>query len=238
MPGIFDSLADGAEGDLAGNSAGQGDFLAALLTGQSEAASIEVAVDSILDAYGLPALDMPSTSLESGLASIAGSGLSFVRLTETDFETLRRYDYPALLRLQSGSGETRIVALLGLDDEIAELLGVVPSGPLRVPIDALQAQWEGAAVVVWRAYQSLPEIIGFGDRGANVLWIQEALSRLGLLDVGISGDYDEATSDAIRTFQRSQALIPDGMTGPMTQMLLYSALDEPGRPSLMRRDDG
>jgi general secretion pathway protein A len=238
MPASLDGLPDGTGAILADGIASQGDFLAALLTGQSESTAIEVALDSILDAYGLPALAEAPTSLEAGLASVADAGLSFVRLTETDFDTLRHFDYPALLRLRTGSGESRIVALLGLDAEIAELLGVVPSGPLRVPTEALEAQWEGAAVVVWRAYYVLPEIFEIGDRGADVLWIQEALSRLGLLQSRISGDYDEATAEAVRSFQRSQLLIPDGVTGPMTQMLLYSTLGEPGRPSLIRQDDG
>ena len=238
MPASLDALPDGTGAILADGIASQGDFLAALLTGQSESTAIEVALDSILDAYGLPALAEAPTSLEAGLASVADAGLSFVRLTETDFDTLRHFDYPALLRLRTGSGESRIVALLGLDAEIAELLGVVPSGPLRVPTEALEAQWEGAAVVVWRAYYVLPEILEIGDRGADVLWVQEALNRLGLLQSRISGDYDEATAEAVRSFQRSQSLIPDGVTGPMTQMLLYSTLGEPGRPSLIRQDDG
>jgi general secretion pathway protein A len=238
MPASLDALADGTGASLSDEIASQGDFLAALLTGQPETTAIEVALDSILDAYGLPALAEAPTDLEAGLSAMAEAGLSYVRLTETDFDTLRHFDYPALLRLRTGSGESRIVALLGLDAEIAELLGVVPSGALRVPTEALEAQWEGAAVVVWRAYYVLPEIVELGDRGADVLWIQEALNRLGLLESRISGDYDEATAEAVRAFQRSQSLIADGVNGPMTQMLLYSTLGEPGRPSLIRQDDG
>ncbi len=229
---------DDTLGNLDESLPSRGDFLAALLTGQSEATAIEFALDAILEAYRLPTLADPPASLETGLLEIADAGLSFVRLTETDFETLQRYDYPALLRLRAGDGQSRIVALIGLDDEVAELLGVVSSGPLRVPTEALAEQWDGGAVIVWRAFQALPEAVALGDSGASVLWVQEALTRLGHLSGGITGEYDGATLDAVRAFQRNHALVPDGVTGPMTQMLIYSALDEPERPSLARREAG
>jgi general secretion pathway protein A len=238
MPSEIDAQANDTLGNLDDTLPSRGDFLAALLTGQSDAMAMDVALDSVLDAFGLEPLAEPATSLEGGLASLGLAGLSFVRLTETNLETLQRFDYPALLRLRTGDGETRIVALLRLDDEVAELLGVVSSGPLRVPTAALLEQWDGGAVVVWRALQSLPEAVALGDSGASVLWIQEALTRLGLLSEGITGDYDAATLEAVRRFQRSRSLIPDGVTGPMTQMLIYSALAEPDRPSLAGRETG
>jgi peptidoglycan hydrolase-like protein with peptidoglycan-binding domain len=72
-----------------------------------------------------------------------------------------------------------------------------------------------------------------------VLWIQTSLARLGFLEPpGISGVYDVDTLGGVRAFQRGHRLEPDGVTGPMTQMLLYGALRDYAPPRLDEGEAG
>ncbi|MDG2050428.1 MAG: peptidoglycan-binding domain-containing protein, partial [Myxococcota bacterium] len=71
-----------------------------------------------------------------------------------------------------------------------------------------------------------------GDQGAGVLWVQEALQRLGDYRGDITGEYDGPTASGVRNFQRRHGLVPDGVAGPITQMQLYGDLDEYEPPRL------
>ena len=79
-------------------------------------------------------------------------------------------------------------------------------------------------------------LIGEGERGAGVLWLQEALSRLGYADIPITGVYDTATASGVEYFQQMHGLRIDGLAGPFTQMLIYGELEEYSPPRL--DDDG
>ena len=116
----------------------------------------------------------------------------------------------------------------------------LPTG-LHVLLQNVQhvtAQWDGAAQISWRPYVEMPNMIGEGLRGAAVLWLQEALLRLGHLEAGITGVYDADTMDGVRDFQRRHRLGADGVAGPLTQMLIYTELDEYDPPRLRPEGPG
>ncbi len=62
-----------------------------------------------------------------------------------------------------------------------------------------------------------------GDQGTEVVEIQDALARLGY-DVVTDGSFGPATAAAVREFELSRGMEPDGLVGP----LVYEALL--GRP--------
>jgi len=211
---------------------GQGEFLAALLARQAPAEARLLAASEVLELYGLPPLLEVPESFDGLVGELARRGLAVSVLPEPDLDLLVSFDYPALLPLRAASGELRVVALVRVSSGVGDLVGVGPSGVLRVPLAAIEEQWIGDAWLVWQPYLEVPQMIGWTDSGAGVLWIQEALQRLGDFDGAITGDYDAPTADAIRRFQRRHGLDPDGVAGPLTQMLLYGDLDEYSPPRL------
>ena len=211
---------------------GQGEFLAALLARQAPAEARLLAASEVLELYGLPPLLEVPESFDGLVGELARRGLAVSVLPEPDLDLLVSFDYPALLPLRAASGELRVVALVRVSSGVGDLVGVGPSGVLRVPLAAIEEQWIGDAWLVWQPYLEVPQMIGWTDSGAGVLWIQEALQRLGDFDGAITGDYDAPTADGIRRFQRRHGLDPDGVAGPLTQMLLYGDLDEYSPPRL------
>jgi len=226
-------LVTGDADPLAGS--GQGLFLAALLAGQDAGRAVELSVNAVLDSWGEPPLADPPASLQDALRELDARGIAVTALPDADLETVRRLGYPALLPLQAGSEQTRIVALVSLDRGIAGLTGVRASGVLRVPEIAVEEQWGEGAFVLWRSYLEVPEFIVEDDRGAGVLWVQEALVRLGFMKEGISGRYGPNTVKGVEAFQRGHQLEPDGVVGPLTLMLLFAELDEYAPPRLTAR---
>ena len=68
-----------------------------------------------------------------------------------------------------------------------------------------------------------------GDQGSEVAEIQGQLIDLGY-DVIADGEYGPATVDAVRQFQESQGITPDGLVGPAT----YEALLGRDMPDISR----
>ena len=64
-----------------------------------------------------------------------------------------------------------------------------------------------------------------GDSGAMVLWIQEALDKLGYYDGEKSGTYGRLTKEAVRQFQRDHGLSADGIAGSKTVAKLMEAVN-------------
>lgn len=77
----------------------------------------------------------------------------------------------------------------------------------------------------------LPRILRLGDTGPDVLHLQERLHALGYMDLVTDGDFGAVTQEAVRKFQTSRNLDPDGEVGPLTQAELEH--DGGARPPLM-----
>jgi peptidoglycan hydrolase-like protein with peptidoglycan-binding domain len=70
---------------------------------------------------------------------------------------------------------------------------------------------------------SQPSIVQSGSTGADVERLQRDLSRLGY-QVGVNGEFDQATENAVKKFQQDHNLTVDGIVGPQTGRQLGAAL--------------
>lgn len=73
-------------------------------------------------------------------------------------------------------------------------------------------------VIIYGHYQ---KVLGPGSSGPEVSALQLRLRRLGFYDGPVDGIYGPRTEEAVRRFQSSVGLKPDGLVGPSTR----SALD-------------
>ena len=65
-----------------------------------------------------------------------------------------------------------------------------------------------------------------GDKGTLVVELQEKLAELGYL-TEVTGEYDSATVEAVKNFQRRNDLTDDGNAGQQTQSVLYGGNPTP-----------
>ncbi len=71
---------------------------------------------------------------------------------------------------------------------------------------------------------AVSEVLTAGMSGEQVRQVQSRLAALGFLSSSfISGVYDEATQQAIRSFQSANGLTADGQAGSLTQSKLYAS---------------
>jgi len=149
--------------------------------------------------------------------------------------TLELFNQASLLQLRAVDGALRTVLLTGLDGEQATLVGLGGAAPLQVPWSEVERHWTGELHVAWRDFANLPAVLGPGQSGDSVVWLQSSLGSLGFLsEADRSGVFDAATVDAVREFQRSRHLTVDGSVGPLTKAMLYQALPDFAIPRLVR----
>ena len=61
-----------------------------------------------------------------------------------------------------------------------------------------------------------------GDKGDQVVQLQDQLMKLGYMVTAATGVYDDLTVSAVAVFQSRNGLNSDGVAGPETQRVLYS----------------
>src|SRR5579875_2126967 len=152
---------------------------------------------------------------------------------------LRLLDLPAVLEVHvPDSGGARWVALLGAAGDTVRL--GIGGQSAATPVSDLERLWFGRAYVFWRDFDGLGPAGTFvaDAKGEGVRRLQELLRRAGVYAGPDSGTFEQATAEAVRAFQRSRLLVPDGVVGPLTRIALYGAVGGYPRPALAGTSGG
>ncbi len=147
---------------------------------------------------------------------------------------VRALNRPAILTLSDDRGERYRVVLSALDESYATLdLG---EHNVRVPIDELSRDWFGDFTLIWKPKTPRTRQLSLGMRGDEVRWLRRSLNALhgAAADPDSDDVYDQDLAIAVQNFQREHRLNVDGIAGLQTQVVLDTALAEPGSPLLMQ----
>ena len=151
---------------------------------------------------------------------------------------VRALNRPAILTLEDSRGQRHRVVLSALDDTHATLdLGENSS---RVALADLSRDWFGDFTVVWKPKTPHTRPLSLGMHGDEVRWLRRSLNALrgGGSDPEHADVYDEQLAIAVQNFQREHRLNVDGIAGLQTQVVLDTALAEPGSPLLLTNPRG
>jgi general secretion pathway protein A len=145
---------------------------------------------------------------------------------------VRALNRPAILTLTDDAGQRHHVVLSALDDKYATVdLG---EHNHRVALDDLSRDWFGDFTVIWKPKTLHTRLLTVGMQGDEVRWLRRSLNALhgGASDPEQADVFDEQLAIAVQNFQREHRLNVDGIAGLQTQVVLDTALAEPGSPML------
>jgi general secretion pathway protein A len=200
----------------------------ALLAANSASTSDAAAFRRLLSLWGTALTDDRDPcgqAQKSGLACLEQRG---------SWAQVRALNRPAILTLTDDQGQRHRVVLSALDDKYATLdLG---EHNQRVALDELSRDWFGDFTVVWKPKTARTRALSVGMRGDEVRWLRRSLNALrGAASDPEHGDlYDQELAIAVQNFQREHRLNVDGIAGLQTQLVLDTALAEPGSPLLLQ----
>ncbi len=151
-----------------------------------------------------------------------------------NFDTLQQINLPGILEVFSpGAPASRYVVLAAVHGDGTGTILWGPTAAARVDLAALDECWRRRAFLFWQESEPFgEEILRDGDAGDAVQWVQASLEELGYLTHGITDVYDPETRQAVIRFQKAYHLLPDGVVGPRTRMVIYSRLLQYPTPNL------
>ena len=154
---------------------------------------------------------------------VASAGLRCLARQDS-LVTLRKLNRPALLTLYDDNGKPFHALLTGLDGQRARFVAGRETRELDVAV--LESRWFGEFQLLWKppafyAASAMP-----GSSGPAVAWLARSLETLGLYTrTGRESRLEGQLLGALKRYQLASGLVPDGLLGPMTLILLLNTLD-------------
>jgi general secretion pathway protein A len=145
---------------------------------------------------------------------------------------LLRIDYPAVLELALPAlPGKRYISLVGMEN--GQLLVSPPIMERNsLSFSELEKHWSGHGFLLWSDPLNLLAPMPSGARGDHIKRLQGLLKEVGAFNGPLTGVYESDTLSAIKEFQSSRGIEPDGIVGGQTLMLLYRTTDYAEVPSL------
>jgi general secretion pathway protein A len=138
---------------------------------------------------------------------------------------LLRLDSPAVLELIiPGIPGKRFLSVVARENE---RLRVDPplAGRKSLTFGELETNWSGQGFLLWRDPLNLPARISPGAEGDYIKRLQGLLGEAGAYSGPLTGFYGGDTISAVKKFQSSKGIEPDGVIGGKTLMVLYRSID-------------
>ena len=174
------------------------------------------------------------------LAAIAAARRLEYLPVQSDIRLLTLLDLPVMVGLTvPPSQQTRFALIRGMTETHCRIR---LEKDYVVPLEAITQRWVREAHVFWKNYEELRTTLALGSSGPAVEKLQTLLahvptpSHMGTLLIQPAGElppfFGPHTQDAVSQFQKMQRLVPDGIVGPQTLILLYRRLPAYAPPSL------
>lgn len=178
------------------------------------------AMQSLYQLWGFEtALNQATCATSSRIALTCFSG-------STTLARLGLINRPVIVTLKDGQQLPFYAVVYAITDDRIELL--LDHQRISVTPTWFEARWDGQFSVLWRPPLGDKTTIRFGQSGDRVTWLNQQLnSYLGENGPQV-GYFDQTVLEKLRRFQRAQDIAADGIAGPMTLMILDSALNLPG----------
>jgi general secretion pathway protein A len=148
---------------------------------------------------------------------------------------LRLFNLPAILELATADGVKHYATLMALADDAATL--DFGGRQFTFPLSQMERVWNGSFMMLWKAppVRALP--LAPRMRGRDVEWLQQRLGELDGMPVSQRNAevYNAELADRVRRFQRSRALVVDGIVGEETLLHLSIAVPDAETPLLVSK---
>ena len=205
----------------------------------SEGESALAAYNAIALLWGIPQLAQGQWSTAAAEGPLGFDGLGGLRLCRFSgtLAALLRMNYPAILEITLPAGEgRRYLALVG---EKNGRLMVAPTlaGLDSISVGELEGLWSGRGYLPWKNIMGIPTVSRRGTKGDVIKKLKQLLMRAGFPSGAMTDVYDEAAISAVKQFQATQGIEPDGIVGSRTLLLLYRAGGAISPPRLAKKGE-
>jgi len=142
-------------------------------------------------------------------------------------ESIQKLDRPAILTLYDDKGFPFYTLLETLNGHKATFL--VADKSIELDTDALENRWFGEYFLLWKTPPGFSGLLRPGQQSQIVGWLALALKQQGLYQPkGNETRLEGALLGALKRFQFTSSLVPDGVLGAQTIIQLNQSNETPG----------
>jgi general secretion pathway protein A len=145
-------------------------------------------------------------------------------------------DLPIILEIMlPDMQDTRFVLLLGLSHDQCRIF---LEHERELPLQVLTENWFGKGYLLWKDFEELGTQLTVGSVGLNIQRLHRLLANTPDLNgnplptAGWETVFNRQTEASVARFQRTKRLMPDGVVGPLTMILLYNTVPTYTHPRL------
>jgi general secretion pathway protein A len=139
-----------------------------------------------------------------------------------NFDLIEKLNLPVIVEMitpRSGSlGYLTIKQLTG--DDVT--LSVRDEPDISASLHEINNFWTGVAYIPWKNFLAYTGIIPVHAPVDSVITLKMLIKDLGFNQIAVDAHYDNNTRTIIRNIQEKHGLIPDGVVGPLTKIILYN----------------
>ncbi len=190
-----------------------------------------------------------ATSAFSDLASMWGLNYANASLAPCDFAyqsglrcydrredlaTLKALNRPAMLTLYDDSGRDFYVVLTQIENDMAEFHAGTKMR--KLPLGSLQNRWFGEYRILWSPPQAYSGVVHPGAQDPLIFWLIDTLSIPQHEQEKANSSLAGTILGALKHFQFTTGLTPDGVLGPKT-LIHLNQLRQSAGPYLIKREE-
>nr|MBF0221052.1 AAA family ATPase [Desulfobulbaceae bacterium] len=142
---------------------------------------------------------------------------------QSDLENLLTLNRPAVLHMKNEQGKAFFAALTGVQGDVATL--EINGQAMQADFSELSKHWAGGSVILWQPPPGYRGSVRGGQTGQVVAWLSGQLAKIegtGYIDTASSKVYGSEHIRAIKNLQRRNNLVPDGIAGKETLIVVNS----------------
>jgi general secretion pathway protein A len=201
--------------------------------GQTAASSRVMAYEALFKEWQIPYQPDTKSSpcqqaMAHGVRCLSGSA---------NLNVLLRLNRPAVLKLFDEKNHAFFATLISYNNGLATFR--IGDNNVVVDPDEIGRRWYGDYALFWRTSFNYTGNIRPGHKGEEMAWIDRQLSIINgrRMQEGKDLAYDENLVNEVKKFQLARGLVPDGVIGPHTLILLNNVSGNVG-PALIAKGEG
>ncbi|MBR9981197.1 MAG: AAA family ATPase [Desulfatitalea sp.] len=145
-------------------------------------------------------------------------------LVQWDWAIIKQIDLPAIVALRRPSGQQVVyLVLTRWENGVLHLSGATDWPTLKVDLGGVTPYLHGAVYVFWKNITGFDGIVTHSSPERSISLVKNMLRRAGYERLNLEPVFDADARRVVVDFQMRHNLVPDGLVGPLTKILLIKA---------------
>ena len=149
------------------------------------------------------------------------NGLTCQRING-NLELVKKLNLPAVLEfIIPDRVSTGYLTLSKVDEGRVTLMDGTKQG-ITTDLEDLTSYWSGVAYIPWKNFLACTgEIPNYASED-SIVTLKMILKDIGYQHITIDAFYNKPAQEAVKEIQKKHGLLPDGVVGPLTKIVLYN----------------